>query len=83
MSLLVLQVEMAGSSIFDYVHQQDHPELAEHLGLGLPQGASGLLLLLLLVAVVDLLVVVVTSCAKDFAAAPVIVTVILTGAHRL
>ena len=70
---------MAGSSIFDYVHQQDHPELAEHLGLGLPQGASGLLLLL--VAVVDLLVV--TSCAKDFAAAPVIVTVILTGAHRL
>ena len=70
---------MAGSSIFDYVHQQDHPELAEHLGLGLPQGASGLLLLL--VAVVDLLVV--TSCAKDFAAAPVIVIVILTGAHRL
>lgn len=34
------QVEMAGSSFFDYVHQQDHPELAEHLGLSLPQSSS-------------------------------------------
>ncbi|XP_059161157.1 neuronal PAS domain-containing protein 3-like isoform X2 [Physella acuta] len=27
------QVEMAGSSIFEYVHPQDHTELAEHLGM--------------------------------------------------
>ncbi|KAH7645241.1 neuronal pas domain protein-like protein [Dermatophagoides farinae] len=27
------QVEMTGSSIFDYTHQQDHTELAEQLGL--------------------------------------------------
>nr|XP_027198196.1 protein trachealess-like [Dermatophagoides pteronyssinus] len=27
------QVEMTGSSIFDYTHQQDHQELAEQLGL--------------------------------------------------
>ncbi|KAF7489442.1 Protein trachealess [Sarcoptes scabiei] len=27
------QVEMTGSSIFDYTHQQDHAELAEQLGL--------------------------------------------------
>ncbi|XP_078313823.1 uncharacterized protein LOC111129369 isoform X3 [Crassostrea virginica] len=27
------QVEMTGSSIFDYVHVQDHQELLEHLGL--------------------------------------------------
>lgn len=26
------QVEMTGSSIFDYTHQQDHAELAEQLG---------------------------------------------------
>lgn len=26
------QVEMTGSSIFDYTHQQDHTELAEQLG---------------------------------------------------
>lgn len=26
------QVEMTGSSIFDYTHQQDHQELAEQLG---------------------------------------------------
>lgn len=26
---------MTGSSIFDYVHQQDHAEIAEQLGLGL------------------------------------------------
>lgn len=30
-----LQVEMAGSSIFDYVHQADHAEVAEQLGLSL------------------------------------------------
>ncbi|RWS15018.1 protein trachealess-like isoform X5 [Dinothrombium tinctorium] len=27
------QVEMTGSSVFDYCHQQDHAELAEHLGM--------------------------------------------------
>ncbi|KAL3873765.1 hypothetical protein ACJMK2_036854 [Sinanodonta woodiana] len=26
---------MAGSSIFDYVHHQDHQELAEQLGIGI------------------------------------------------
>lgn len=26
---------MTGSSVFDYVHQQDHAEIAEQLGLGL------------------------------------------------
>lgn len=31
---------MTGSSIFDYVHQQDHSEMAEQLGLGLAQGQS-------------------------------------------
>ncbi|ESO87727.1 hypothetical protein LOTGIDRAFT_127403, partial [Lottia gigantea] len=31
------QVEMTGSSIFDYTHQADHPELSEQLGLSLPQ----------------------------------------------
>ncbi|XP_063234024.1 protein trachealess [Bacillus rossius redtenbacheri] len=34
------QVEMTGSSVFDYIHQQDHAELAEQLGLGLAQGQS-------------------------------------------
>ncbi|XP_074662483.1 protein trachealess-like [Tubulanus polymorphus] len=34
------QVEMAGSCVFDYVHQQDHPELAEQLGLCLPHSTS-------------------------------------------
>lgn len=29
------QVEMAGSSIFDYIHTQDHQELADQLGLTL------------------------------------------------
>lgn len=29
------QVEMTGSSIFDYVHQGDHTEIAEQLGLSL------------------------------------------------
>lgn len=31
------QVEMSGSSIFDYIHQNDHAEMAEQLGLGLSQ----------------------------------------------
>lgn len=33
--LQYLKVEMTGSSIFDYVHHQDHAEIAEQLGLGL------------------------------------------------
>ncbi|GFX90248.1 protein trachealess [Trichonephila clavipes] len=31
------QVEMTGSSVFDYIHQQDHAELAEQLGINLAQ----------------------------------------------
>lgn len=31
---------MTGSSIFDYIHQADHAEVAEHLGLSLV-GSSG------------------------------------------
>ncbi|KZC05321.1 Protein trachealess [Dufourea novaeangliae] len=34
------QVEMTGSSVFDYVHQQDHAEVAEQLGLGLTSTTS-------------------------------------------
>ncbi|XP_060536967.1 protein trachealess isoform X2 [Cylas formicarius] len=34
------QVEMTGSSIFDYIHHQDHSEIAEQLGLGLSQGQN-------------------------------------------
>uniref|UniRef100_A0A8C4QNB1 Neuronal PAS domain protein 1 n=1 Tax=Eptatretus burgeri TaxID=7764 RepID=A0A8C4QNB1_EPTBU len=34
----ILQVEMAGSSSFDYVHPGDHAELADQLGMKLPQG---------------------------------------------
>ncbi|XP_063993258.1 protein trachealess isoform X3 [Diachasmimorpha longicaudata] len=34
------QVEMTGSSVFDYVHQQDHAEVAEQLGLGLTSTGS-------------------------------------------
>ncbi|KAG5898842.1 hypothetical protein JTB14_014271 [Gonioctena quinquepunctata] len=34
------QVEMTGSSIFDYIHHQDHAEIAEQLGLGLSQSQS-------------------------------------------
>ncbi|XP_073959523.1 PAS domain-containing protein trachealess isoform X4 [Choristoneura fumiferana] len=34
------QVEMTGSSIFDYIHQADHAEIAEQLGLSLA-GRSG------------------------------------------
>lgn len=34
---------MTGSSIFDYIHQQDHAEIAEHLGLSLAgRGGAGL-----------------------------------------
>lgn len=36
------QVEMAGSSIFDYVHTQDHQELADQLGLPLTSVTSTL-----------------------------------------
>ncbi|CAH2054771.1 unnamed protein product, partial [Iphiclides podalirius] len=37
------QVEMTGSSIFDYVHQNDHAEIAEQLGLSLAgRGGAGL-----------------------------------------
>ncbi|XP_052269328.1 neuronal PAS domain-containing protein 3-like isoform X1 [Dreissena polymorpha] len=36
------QVEMAGSSIFDYVHRQDQEELAAHLGLVLSSITSTL-----------------------------------------
>lgn len=31
---------MTGSSIFDYIHHQDHTEIAEQLGLGLNQGQN-------------------------------------------
>lgn len=31
---------MTGSSVFDYVHQQDHAEVAEQLGLGLASATS-------------------------------------------
>ncbi|CAH0561928.1 unnamed protein product, partial [Brassicogethes aeneus] len=34
------QVEMTGSSIFDYIHHQDHQEIAEQLGLGLSTGQN-------------------------------------------
>ncbi|XP_077174812.1 neuronal PAS domain-containing protein 1 isoform X2 [Paroedura picta] len=34
------QVELTGSSIFDYVHPGDHPEVAEQLGLTPPSGPS-------------------------------------------
>lgn len=36
------QVEMAGSSIFDYVHQGDHAEVAEQLGLSLTGHSQGM-----------------------------------------
>lgn len=34
------QVEMTGSSIFDYIHQADHAEIAEQLGLSLTSGGG-------------------------------------------
>lgn len=33
--IIEFQVELTGSSIFDYVHQSDHLELAEQLGVNL------------------------------------------------
>ncbi|XP_053257853.1 neuronal PAS domain-containing protein 1 isoform X2 [Podarcis raffonei] len=36
----ILQVELTGSSIFDYVHPGDHPEVAEQLGLKPPSETS-------------------------------------------
>ena len=70
-----LQVEMAGSSIFDYVHQQDHPELAEHLGLGLPQGmflsASWSVAAVLGVLVVVVVVLVAKTCKNNNTIFPV------------
>lgn len=32
---------MTGSSVFDYIHHQDHSELAEQLGLGLASAQTG------------------------------------------
>lgn len=32
---------MTGSSVFDYIHQADHAELAEQLGLSLSSGGQG------------------------------------------
>ncbi|XP_071971477.1 neuronal PAS domain-containing protein 3 isoform X3 [Engystomops pustulosus] len=34
----ILQVELTGSSMFDYVHPGDHVEMAEQLGMKLPPG---------------------------------------------
>lgn len=31
---------MTGSSVFDYIHQADHAEVAEHLGLSLTSGTG-------------------------------------------
>ncbi len=38
MSHVSLQVELTGSSVFDYVHPGDHVEMAEQLGMKLPPG---------------------------------------------
>ena len=35
------QVEMTGSSIFDYIHPNDHAEIAEQLGLSLTLSGTG------------------------------------------
>ena len=37
-----LQVELTGSSVFDYVHPGDHVEMAEQLGMKLPPGRGTL-----------------------------------------
>jgi hypothetical protein len=37
---VLFQVEMTGSSIFNYVHQSDHAEIAEQLGLCLADGQT-------------------------------------------
>lgn len=39
--IYLFQVEMTGSSIFDYVHQSDHAEIAEQLGLSLAGRGGG------------------------------------------
>ena len=39
--LTFFQVELTGSSIFDFVHQGDHTELAEELGMKLPPRLCG------------------------------------------
>lgn len=33
-----MQVELTGSSVFDYIHPGDHVEMAEQLGMKLPPG---------------------------------------------
>lgn len=35
-----MQVELTGSSVFDYVHPGDQVEMAEQLGMKLPPGRS-------------------------------------------
>lgn len=35
-----VQVEMTGSSVFDYIHHADHVEIAEQLGLSLSNQGS-------------------------------------------
>lgn len=42
MYLGLSQVEMTGSSVFDYTHQQDHEELARQLGIPCSSSAPGL-----------------------------------------
>lgn len=37
---LCVQVELTGSSVFDYVHPGDQVEMAEQLGMKLPPGRS-------------------------------------------
>ncbi|XP_023222499.1 protein trachealess-like isoform X3 [Centruroides sculpturatus] len=34
------QVEMTGSNVFDYVHHQDHAEMAEQMGISLSQAST-------------------------------------------
>ncbi|XP_067099736.1 neuronal PAS domain-containing protein 3, partial [Osmerus mordax] len=42
LSLSLSQVELTGSSVFDYVHPGDHVEMAEQLGMKLPPGRGTL-----------------------------------------
>ena len=39
---ILFQVEMTGSSFFDYIHPSDHIELAEQLGVSLDKLSTGL-----------------------------------------
>ena len=39
---IIFQVEMTGSSFFDYIHPSDHIELAEQLGVSLDKLSTGL-----------------------------------------